>query len=802
MVDVMYPTRNTIAMESQTQDRRANMLGRLKDCLKRRSLSDVSDDGTVSPPKYPRLQPKSPQLPVQPISPGGYKKSTALSREPFISPVSCPTPVMVKNEVLGTSVAQQLPKIIDCLRVERGNIIELLEEPIRETWNIVIYRLQNGSEPLPDVQHLLQSFEYFKHLCQHPNTRMLKASNNFWLEQIFTELKPLIIDYPKVMNECDGFHLCVLLMHIVMHKHNLQFCTNDFIMNCIATKKLLYRDCDKQIFTEFIDIHCGRQVEYLLTETHTLTADSCPVVLALKWFPLFSANYRKSMIDNIVVPMLVREIESWTFPAALGNILNILKPWQQVIGTKRMAALQKYVAECALPSLESSTWDASDVRVFVLIKGLFPYVCHEKKEAFLQQSVIPAIQREFSKLCKLSIPIGPEVYSKWKHVMSWAAFIPYETLTSAVIVYYLPQLVLTLSMWLATHPSHSTVRQWFSELCHLIPDAMRDTICVEQYIMFLDNVVKHYCGQLKHSSREDNNALLTGEPLNLTNHHISKDSDEGQCDHIQGNLLIALPSESCITYEGTHRGSTEGNTTSGNTDIEPICLDQETPLTLTTTDHDADHSQSPQVINIQPVVDEEQLKFIYNINSHGCEPRDNGCDESEGDSECDVLLPADNLPYVDEVDGCSLSPLTCSSPVSCTSPNRCPSPSTPPTSCLSPVSSPSPVSCPSPAGSPSPANCVSPVRTPSIPDLHHLSSTINKLQRCNSQVVTYRQLLQEKADELGVSFNSVPKKLENGSQIYRFGTLKLYIKSGKIFTQSGHCNTWVPTKLSAISDML
>jgi len=65
--------------------------------------------------------------------------------------------------------------------------------------------------------------------------------------------------------------------------------------------------------------------------------------------------------------------------------------------------------------------------------------------------------------------------------------------------------------------------------------------------------------------------------------------------------------------------------------------------------------------------------------------------------------------------------------------------------------------------------------------------------------LTFKDLIERKAQELGLIFMPVPNRYYEAKQVHRFGRVLLYIDRGVIFVQNGE--TWIPTSLQALVDI-
>ena len=712
------------------QNTRDNMLGKLKECLKRRFSTDDLQRDDVKLAKVMKNIP----LPF--------------SKYLLIAPSS---PITMESErQVAVNKPSHLPEIKECLVIENGKVVKFVEKAVIDMWNYCMFTLNTCKAPLSNVQYVLQTFNYFKHLCNFPNLQMALSSKDFLIKHVFSEIGRIIIEYPKIFDQCHGIRLCILLLHILMYDQPFKsFDEEDNgFKQFVAINNLLYCDCDKAVFHEFIEVHCGSHVKDIISssETESETLDSEALLVSTKWFPLLSTAYKKGMIDNVIVPMLTSKIQRFTF-VDLENILDILEPWQQLIGNTHMTVLQKYAANCAISSLEGTSWLASDLKVFLLFNAIFPFICEDQKDRFIQRTIVPAIQRELIELGKLSAPFVLDVFHMWQNVMSWKVFFSYETLCTVVVVYYLPQLIIWLSRWVSSRPHRLLVQFWIRKLLQLIPVEMQESICVQRYLMIIGNILKHYHVDLRQVPM-DTNLSGSSEPLDLSSSHSivkpvydlknTESCDETDIINVDDGTMHFQILREVVEYQKDLSTTIKEQPSQIHTSL----IIPETPFHTCVKMHEENRDLGE--VNID-IVDKIPRRDVSNRRSSNASSRRS----SNASTITDIVLPP--IEQGREVE----PPLYTAQP-----------------------------------------------RTPSIPVLHHLSSVISLLQRNTNHVVTYRQMLQETATQFGVNFDVIPKKFKNDCQVYRFGVLKLYIQSGKIFVKLQKNNTWTQTKLSQIHKLL
>lgn len=66
--------------------------------------------------------------------------------------------------------------------------------------------------------------------------------------------------------------------------------------------------------------------------------------------------------------------------------------------------------------------------------------------------------------------------------------------------------------------------------------------------------------------------------------------------------------------------------------------------------------------------------------------------------------------------------------------------------------------------------------------------------------LTFKDLVERKAEALGILFMPVPNRYQEAKQVYRFGHLLLYLDRGVIFVQNEN-NLWVPTSLQSLVEL-
>lgn len=180
-----------------------------------------------------------------------------------------------------------------------------------------------------------------------------------------------------------------------------------------------------------------------------------PIELLETWKPVLPPWMMENILDQLVLPRLLQEVENWnplTDPVPLHSWLH---PWLPLMGDK--------LEPCYPPirhKLASAltNWHPSDSSAKVILQPWIKVFKQGHTEAFLVKHILPKLG-----MCMQEFVINPQqqVLDPWHWVMSWSDLIPIKHMYSMLEKTFFPKWLQVLCTWMSNMPNYDEITKWY-----------------------------------------------------------------------------------------------------------------------------------------------------------------------------------------------------------------------------------------------------------------------------------------------------------------------------------------------------
>ncbi|KAK9877327.1 hypothetical protein WA026_017723 [Henosepilachna vigintioctopunctata] len=185
-------------------------------------------------------------------------------------------------------------------------------------------------------------------------------------------------------------------------------------------------------------------------------SDSLITLLEL-WIPLLAPWIIDNIFDQLIIPRLKDEVDSWNPMTDTVPIHTWVHPWIPLLDTRLQKTIYPIIQEKLGAAL--TNWHPSDRSAKLMLQPwqrALPEGCFV---AFLIKHIVPKLQ-----LCMQSLVINPheQHLDGWHWVMDWRDMLSVGNMTLILDKFFFPRWLQVLSLWLNHNPNYTQVTEWYA----------------------------------------------------------------------------------------------------------------------------------------------------------------------------------------------------------------------------------------------------------------------------------------------------------------------------------------------------
>ena len=179
-----------------------------------------------------------------------------------------------------------------------------------------------------------------------------------------------------------------------------------------------------------------------------------------KWKPLLSNWIVSNIIDQLILPKLIDEVESWNPLSDVIPIHEWIHPWLPLMKDKMDSTLFPTIRFKLASALQS--WHPSDQSArAVLLPWKPPVFSAENWEQFLLRNILPKLEMVLEH--ELVIDPSKQNLEPWNWIISWSDLVPVSNFVALLEKSFFTKWLKFLSVWLNSTPNYEQVSQWYIE---------------------------------------------------------------------------------------------------------------------------------------------------------------------------------------------------------------------------------------------------------------------------------------------------------------------------------------------------
>ncbi|KAH9508637.1 Tuftelin-interacting protein 11 [Bulinus truncatus] len=181
-----------------------------------------------------------------------------------------------------------------------------------------------------------------------------------------------------------------------------------------------------------------------------------PMIKLLEsWKPALPPWVLENILDQLVLPWLLQEVENWNPLTDTTPIHCWLHPWLPLMGEKLeplYAPIRHKIASALI------NWHPSDASAKIILEPWFGVFRPGHMSAFLVKNILPKLELEIQ-----SLTINPhqQFLDPWRWVMSWKDMMPVQSMVGMLDKVFFPKWQQVLIAWLSNMPNYEDITKWY-----------------------------------------------------------------------------------------------------------------------------------------------------------------------------------------------------------------------------------------------------------------------------------------------------------------------------------------------------
>ncbi|CAF3432930.1 unnamed protein product [Rotaria sp. Silwood1] len=316
--------------------------------------------------------------------------------------------------------------------------------------------------------------------CEQCVKQVQNISDLFFLQRIFEELKK---NYEKEYRKYHLWDLAVPVLHSHLKQHlslNWNIYNNDHELIDLFSKWKQILEDDTIDLTTDNSIHSKENMD----PYHRLIWDVWMPFLRKsilewnprqpdylidfieQWLPYLPPWIIDNILDQLIFPILHREVDAWNPLTDSIPIHSWLHPWLPLM-KDRLEPLYQPIRTKLGQALQN--WQPSDSSAKAVLIPWQKVFKQGTWNAFMNQHIVPKL---VSTMQQFIIDPRQQVLDPWHWFIAWYDMVPLPSMIAILEKTFFPKWLQVLNIWLNTNPNYQEIQRWYSGWRSLIPQTI------------------------------------------------------------------------------------------------------------------------------------------------------------------------------------------------------------------------------------------------------------------------------------------------------------------------------------------
>ena len=199
------------------------------------------------------------------------------------------------------------------------------------------------------------------------------------------------------------------------------------------------------------------------------------ITLLETWSPALPHWVLENILDQLVLPRLLQEVESWNPLTDTTPIHCWLHPWLTLMGDK-LEPLYAPIRHKIASAL--SSWHPSDASAKIILEPWHGVFRPGHMAAFLVKNILPKLELEIQGM---TINPSQQLLDQWRWVMAWKDMMPIQSMVVMLDKVFFPKWHTVLQQWLVNMPNYVDITKWYKGWQSQFPDTLQGHPLIKEH---------------------------------------------------------------------------------------------------------------------------------------------------------------------------------------------------------------------------------------------------------------------------------------------------------------------------------
>jgi tuftelin-interacting protein 11 len=357
------------------------------------------------------------------------------------------------------------------------------------------YDLKHTQQMISDEEASMKRLHILINMIDHCEQRVNRIENIsdlFFLQRVFEELKQ---NYPKEYQKYRLWDIAVPVLHSYIKQY------------LMSHWDILHGEHDHD--HELIDLF-SKWKEILQDDSIDLTTDSgipskenmdpyhrliwdvwMPFLrnailewnprepihlidLIERWVPYLPEWIVENILDQLIYPILQREVDEWNPLTDSIPIHSWLHPWLPLM-KERLEPLYQPIRTKLAQALQN--WQPSDSSARAVLLPWQKVFKQGTWDAFMNKHIVPKL---VTTVQQFIIDPRQQVLDPWNWFIAWYDMVPLPSMIAILEKTFFPKWLQVLNAWLNTDPNYQEIQQWYIGWRSLLPEAIKNHTIIKE----------------------------------------------------------------------------------------------------------------------------------------------------------------------------------------------------------------------------------------------------------------------------------------------------------------------------------
>ncbi|CAF1000267.1 unnamed protein product [Adineta steineri] len=185
-----------------------------------------------------------------------------------------------------------------------------------------------------------------------------------------------------------------------------------------------------------------------------------------RWEPYLPSWIMDNILDQLIFPILHREVDQWNPLTDSIPIHSWIHPWLPLM-KDRLEPLYQPIRTKLAQALQN--WQPSDSSAKAVLLPWQKVFQQGTWDAFMNKHIVPKL---ITTMQQFIIDPRQQVLDPWNWFIAWIDMVPLSSMIAILEKSFFPKWLQVLNVWLNTNPNYQEIQRWYSGWRSLLPQAI------------------------------------------------------------------------------------------------------------------------------------------------------------------------------------------------------------------------------------------------------------------------------------------------------------------------------------------